>query len=63
MSKFVDLGKSQNGNKKVAVDVGTITGTVGKSSNGNKTIRLYGNHIIDGQMYFLTGNLTLKGKQ
>jgi len=62
MANIVKLGQSKNGNPKVAVEVGTITGTVGKSSKGNKTIRLFGSHVIDGKIYYLTGNLTQGSK-
>jgi len=58
MTSMTKLGQSKNGNNKVAVEIGTITGTLGKSSKGNKTIRLYGSHVIDGKIYYLTGNLT-----
>lgn len=58
MTGITKLGKSQNGNEKVAVDIGTIQGTLGQSSKGNPTIRLNGSYVIDGKIYYLTGNLT-----
>jgi len=58
MVSITKLGKSKNGNEKVVVDVGTINGTLGVSSKGNLTIRLVGNYVIDGKVYYLTGNLT-----
>jgi hypothetical protein len=58
MVSITKLGKSKNGNEKVVVDVGTINGTLGVSSKGNPTIRLVGNYVIDGKVYYLTGNLT-----
>ena len=63
MAKLTKLGKSQNGNEKVSVDIGTIVGTMGVSSKGNPTIRLTGSHVIDGKIHFLTGNLTTKAEQ
>jgi hypothetical protein len=62
MTNITKLGKSTNGNDVVAVKLGLVQGTVGKSSNDNPTIRLYGQHIIDGKLYYLTGNLTEKKK-
>ena len=58
MTGITEIGKSQKGNTKVAVEIGTIQGTLGKSSKGNETIRLTGQHVIDGKLYYLTGNLT-----
>ena len=58
MPSITKLGKSKAGNEKVAVDIGTINGTIGVSSKGNPTIRLTGSHVIDGKVYYLTGNLT-----
>jgi hypothetical protein len=62
MPSITKLGKSQNGNEKVAVDIGNIQGTIGVSSKGNPTIRLNGSHFIDGKVYYLTGNLTEKSQ-
>lgn len=59
-SQLIKLGQSQGGNEKVAIEIGTIQGTIGTSSKGNPTIRLNGNHVIDGKIYYLTGNLTTK---
>jgi len=60
MAEITKLGKSQNGNEKVSIEIGTIQGTLGKSSKGNPTIRLNGSHVVDGKIYYLTGNLTTK---
>jgi len=60
MVKITKLGKSQNGNEKVSIDIGTIQGTIGVSSKGNPTIRLTGSHVVDGKIHYLTGNLTEK---
>jgi hypothetical protein len=62
MVKITELGKSKNDNMKVSIDIGNITGTKGKSSNGNETYRLYGSHVINGKVYYLTGNLTKGNK-
>jgi len=60
MTGITKLGQSKNGNEKVAVEIGSIQGTIGTSSKGNPTIRLNGQHVIDGKLYYLTGNLTEK---
>lgn len=60
MTKIVELGKSSNGNDKVAIEIGTVTATKSKSSNGNKMFRLYGQHVIDGKIHYLSGYLTEK---
>jgi hypothetical protein len=61
MAKITKLGMSANQNEKVAIDIGTITGTLGTAKSGNETIRLFGSHVVNGQIYYLTGNLTKKG--
>lgn len=58
MTSIKEMGKSSNGNDKVEVDIGNISGVKGKSKAGNPTIRLTGSHVIDGKTHYLTGNLT-----
>ena len=58
MVSITKLGKSKAGNEKVAIDIGSISGTLGTSKKGNPTIYLTGNYVIDGKVYYLTGQLT-----
>ena len=62
MTSITKLGKSQNGNEKVAIDIGNVNGVKSKSSNGNEMFRLFGTHVINGKVYYLSGYLTKGSK-